>query len=236
MAGHSKWANIKHRKGAQDAKRSKIFQKLSKEIMVAMKSDTNPDTNPRLKLAIEKAKSENMPNDNITKLLSKANQDTTSWSEVTYEGYGPGGVAIVVEALTDNLNRTSPAVKSTFTKGGGNLGAPGSVLYMFKTKGILVIDSEEITLEKAMELALESGASNIYEEQGVIIIETEQNDFLKIKDFFESNGIKNFIQSEVTKIAENKMELSEKELEKINKLTNALEELDDIQDVYTNIK
>ncbi len=238
MAGHSKWANIKHRKGAQDAKRSKIFQKVSKEIIVAIKEGGNdPTTNARLRLAIDKAKSVNVPNDNIKKLLDKSNaKDASNYSEITYEGYGPEGVAILVECLTDNVNRTAPLVKSTFSKNNGNLGTNGSVSYMFELKGILVFDSTKYNMEELMDFSLQQDILDFKEEEGVVIVEINPSNFLSIKDKYIEAGYDEFIESEVTKVSDINVELTEEKIEKVERLINALEDIDDVQAVYSNMK
>ncbi len=238
MAGHSKWANIKHRKGAQDAKRSKIFQKVSKEIIVAIKEGGNdPQTNARLRLAIDKAKSVNVPNDNIKKLLDKgSSKDASTYSEITYEGYGPEGVAILVECLTDNVNRTAPLIKSTFSKNNGNLGTNGSVSYMFELKGILVFDVNKYNIEELMEFSLQQDILDFKEEEGVAIVEINPSDFLNIKEKYVEAGYDDFIESEVTKISNINVELTEEKIEKVERLINALEDLDDVQSVYSNMK
>ena len=237
MAGHSKWANIKHKKGAQDAKRGKIFQKITKEMLIAIKEGgSDPETNPRLRLSIEKAKAANMPNDNIKRTLAKGDKDTTSWNEITYEGYGPGGVAILVNCLTDNINRTAASVKSNFTKGNGNLGTNGSVSYLFENKGIIVLDASIYESDNIMMLALEMDILDMREEDGVIIIETDPANFIKSKEFLIENDITEFLTSEVTKIASSIIELDESTQEKLNRLIDILEDNDDVQDVYTNAK
>jgi len=237
MAGHSKWANIKHKKGAEDAKRSKIFQKLSKEIMISIKEGggTNPDTNSKLRLAIEKSKAANVPSDNIKKLLSKSNKDNSSWKEITYEGYGPGGVAVLVKCLTDNINRTSASVKSNFTKGGGNLGTNGSVSYLFESKGILVLDSTLYSNDHVMEIVLEADILDMREDGEVIIIETSPNKLISTKELLESQEINKFLSSEVSMIASNTIEVDEKTAIKLEKLIDELEDNDDVQEVYTNV-
>ncbi len=237
MAGHSKWANIKHKKGAQDAKRSKIFQKLTKEIMIAMADGSNnPDENAKLRLAIEKAKSENMPNDNIKRILEKADKDTSSWQEITYEGYGPGGVAVLVECLTDNINRTAASVKSNFTKGNGNLGTNGSVSYLFETKGVIVLDASIYSSDQVMEIALEANILDMREDDGVIVIETAPSDLIETKELFESKGINEFLSSEVSKIAQSEIDLDESTQEKLDRLIDLLEDNDDVQNVHHNAK
>lgn len=237
MAGHSKWANIKHKKGAQDAKRGKIFQKLTKEMLIAIKEGGNDvDTNPRLRLAIEKAKAANMPNDNISRTLAKADKDTTSWNEITYEGYGPGGVAVLVSCLTDNINRTAASVKSNFTKGNGNLGTNGSVSYLFENKGIIVLDSLLYNADDIMMIALEADILDMREDDGVIIIETTPSNFIATKELLEKNDVLEFLSSEITKIAAMEIDLDEVGQEKLDRLIDILEDNDDVQEVYTNAK
>ncbi len=237
MAGHSKWANIKHKKGAQDAKRGKIFQKITKEMQIAIKEGgPDPDMNPKLRMVIEKAKAANMPNDNIERNLSKANKDTSDWQEITYEGYGPGGVAVLVNCLTDNINRTAASVKSDFTKGNGNLGTNGSVSYLFETKGMLVLDGEKYDADEVMMLALETDVLDIKDEDGVIVIETEPAKFIEVKEFLESNDITEFLTSEVSKVASSVIELDDDTQDKLDRLIERLEDNDDVSDVFTNAK
>ncbi len=237
MSGHSKWANIKHKKGAEDAKRGKVFQKISKEIIIAIQEGGNdPETNPRLRLSIDKAKSANMPNDNIKRLLAKSDRDTSTWNEITYEGYGPGGVAVLVECLTDNINRTAASVKSNFTKGNGNLGTNGSVSYLFETKGIIVLDSTLYSADKIMEIALTADILDMREDGDVIVIETDFSKLMKIKKVFESNGISEFLSSEVAKVATSEIDLDESTQAKLDRLIDLLEENEDVQSVHTNAK
>ncbi len=237
MAGHSKWANIKHRKGAQDAKKSKIFQKVSKEIIVAIKENGNdPDKNSRLRLAIDKAKSVNMPSDNIKRLLEKSNKDESNFQELIYEGYGPSGVAVIVECLTDNVNRTSPLIKATFSKNGGNLGTNGSVSYMFESKGEIVLSKEKYNVNNLMNLIIEKDILDFKEEEDFIIIETSPSNFIEIKNFLVENKVDDFVSSKVSKISNSTISLNENEFLKVEKLIDALENLDDVQNVYTNIE
>ena len=192
MAGHSKWNNIKQRKGAQDAKRGKIFQKMSKEIYVAAKSGgSDPDLNPSLRLAIEKAKSSNVPNDVIKRAIDKATGagSEENYEEVIYEGYGPGGIAVLVYCLTDNRNRTAPNVRVAFNKNGGSLGESGSVNYMFDRKGRLFIERTESTDEDAvMMAALEAGAEDIESTENGFEIVTVSSDFIQVKESLEAEG------------------------------------------------
>ncbi len=237
MAGHSKWANIKHKKGAQDAKRGKIFQKITKEMQIAIKEGgSDPEMNPKLRMVIEKAKAANMPNDNIKRTLDKADKDTTTWMEITYEGYGPGGVAVLVNCLTDNINRTAASVKSDFNKGNGNLGTNGSVSYLFETKGVLVLDSEKYNADDVMMIALEADVLDVREDGAVIVIETEPANFIATKETLEANNITEFLSSEVTKVASAEIDLDESTQEKLDRLIDMLEENEDVQDVYTNAK
>lgn len=235
MAGHSKWANIKHRKGAQDAKRGKIFQKITKEMQVAIKDKgADQETNPRLRLLIEKAKQANMPNDNIKRIIDKAAQDTSDWSEVTFEGYGTNGVAIFVETLTDNNNRTVSSVKSIFKKGGGNLGTKGSVSYLFETKGQFVIDSKGKNDDELMLMLMELPVLDIKNEEGTFVIETDQKDFIEVKERLEKSNITDFLKAEVTKLATMKVELDNSQWDKLNRLVENLEDDDDVTNVYHN--
>ncbi len=237
MAGHSKWANIKHKKGAQDAKRGKVFQKITKEMQIAIKEGgADPEMNPKLRMVIEKAKSANMPNDNISRTLSKADKDTSNWQEITYEGYGPGGVAVLVNCLTDNINRTAASVKSDFNKGNGNLGTNGSVSYLFETKGMLVLDGEKYNADEVMMMALETNVLDIRDEDGVIVIETDPSNFIEVKEFLEGKDITEFLTSEVSKVASSVIELDEETQAKLDRLIDMLEDNDDVQDVYTNAK
>ena len=190
MAGHSKWANIKHKKGAQDVKRSKVFQKITKEMMVAIKEGGNSvDTNSKLRLVIDKAKSANMPNDNINRILTRSEKDNSNWNQMTYEGYGPGGVAIIINCLTDNVNRTSSSIKSTFTKGGGNLGTNGSVSYLFENKGILVLDSSIYEFDKVMEIVLEAGADDFNLIDNSYEVLTTPSNLSRVIEALNSKGI-----------------------------------------------
>ena len=238
MAGHSKWNNIKHKKGKEDAKRAKVFTKIGREIMVATKEGgTDPEFNPALLSAVDKAKAANMPNDNIQRAIKRGSGALSgqNFEELMYEGYGPGGVAIMASALTDNRNRTAPEVRHAFEKGGGNLGQDGSVSYMFKRKGIIGIEkTDEIDEESLMMEAIELGAEDfVIEEEGYEII-TEVADFNNVKKGLEETGY-NFVICELTYIPENTMEVAaEEDSEKIEKLIDLLEDLDDIQEVYTN--
>lgn len=236
MSGHSKWANIKHKKAAQDSKRSNLFQKFSTEILVAIKAGGNdPDKNARLRLAIEKAKARNMPNDNIKKLLSRSEKDPTNFTEVTYEGYGPFGVAFLIECLTDNINRTASFVKSVFNKLGGNLGTSGSVSYLFKVKGQIILDETKYDSEDVFTKLLEFDIIDFSTKNELIIIDVLPANLIKIKENLEKKGIKEYLSSEITKIPNSYINLSEENLIKVQKLIDSLEDNNDIQNVYTNL-
>ena len=238
MSGHSKWATIHRKKGELDANRGKIFQKLAKEIYaVAKGSNKDLDTNPALRTVIEKAKSQNMPKDNIQKALDKAwglNQ-SEDYETIVYEGYGPGGIAIMIECLTDNKNRTAGMVRSTLTKRNGNLGTAGSVAYLFSRKGVIVI-STDYEEEKVLNIALEEGALDFIKNEENYEIYTKPEDFLKIKDEFEKNQITEFIASEVTFVANNLIALGYEDKEKVLNLISTLEDLDDVNNVYHNLE
>lgn len=238
MSGHSKWATIKRKKGMIDAERSKIFQKLNKEIFVAAKSgDKNPDNNPSLRMVIEKAKAENMPKDRIQAAIDKAHasQNGENYESIRYEGYGPHGVAIMVDALTDNKNRTASDVRSTFTKRGGNLGTDGSVSYLFERKGIIVI-SKDYDEETLMNIAIENDALDFVVNDDSYEIYTTYEDFIKMNKALSDNNITNIIMNETRYIPINTVSLDDESKEKIYNLIDALEDLDDVQDVYHNME
>lgn len=237
MAGHSKWNNIKNRKGAQDAKRGKIFQKMSKEIFVAAKAGgPDPEMNPALRLAVEKAKGANVPNDIIKRAIDKttgAGSDE-NYDEVIYEGYGPGGVAVLVFCLTENRNRTAPNVRLAFSKNGGNLGESGSVSYMFDRKGRLFIERTDATDEDmVMMAALEAGAEDIESTKDGFEIVTTPSDFLSVKESLEVEGIE-FISAEIEMIPSMYTNITEENEEKFEKMLEMLEDDDDVQDIYHN--
>lgn len=236
MSGHSKWHNIQGRKNAQDAKRGKIFQKLSREIYMAAKSGgPDPSGNPSLRLVLDKARSANMPKDNIQRAIKKAEGgDNTHYDEITYEGYGPGGVAIFVQALTDNKNRTASDVRLAFTRNGGSLGATGSVSYMFDRKGYLVIDRTTTDADEDTVLMdiMDAGADDLQTSDEAFEIYTDAKDFTAVRDALEKAGYQLAV-SELTMIPQNSLEVPAEELEKLQHLVDALEESDDVQDVYT---
>lgn len=238
MSGHSKWSTIKRKKGAIDSERSKVFQKLAKELMVAAKSgDPNPENNPSLRMVVEKAKAENMPKANIESAINKAKNQGVgeNYEQIRYEGYGPGGIAIMIDCLTDNKNRTAGFVRSTLTKRGGNLGTDGSVSYLFERKGIIVLDKvyEE---DKLMEDILDLNILDFIVDEDSFIIYTEPNNFIEVKDSLEEKGYNSFLVSEVTFIPNNYISLDEEMTEKVNNLIDDLNDLDDVQSVYHNLE
>lgn len=238
MAGHSKWKNIANKKGKADAKRAKVFTKLGRYIMVAAKEGgPDPEYNPSLKAAIEKAKAENMPNDNIERAIKKGSGDSNSdaFEDITYEGYGPSGVAIMVTCLTDNKNRTAADVRHAFDKGGGNMGQTGSVSFMFERKGSLAIErTDEIDEDELTMLAIDLGAEDFEATEEGFEITTATEDFNKVRDGLSEAGY-SFAMAEISYIPSNTVTLtSEDDLKKMNKLIDLLEDSDDVQDVYHN--
>ena len=238
MSGHSKWSTIKRKKGAADAERGKVFAKLAKEIYVAAKNgDVDPANNAALRMVIEKAKAENMPKSNIQNAIDKASKSGAgeNYEQVRYEGYGPNGMAIMIDCLTDNRNRTAGFVRSTLTKRGGNLGTDGSVSYLFKRKGLIILDKsydEEKLMNDVLELDIEDFVSN----EDNYEITTNPNDFLSVKEGLESLGYDNYIMSEVTYIPDNYISLDDEVSEKAIALVEALEDIDDVQAVYHNLE
>ena len=238
MSGHSKWATIHRKKGLIDAARGKVFQKLAKEIMVAAKGGSpDPSQNAALRLAVDKAKAQNMPKDNIQKAIEKATGtgNDANFESVRYEGYGHGGVAFMVDCLTDNRNRTASQVRAAFTKAGGNLGTDGSVSYMFERKGSIVIPGE-YDEETMMMTALDAGALDFESIDGNYLITTDQNTFTTVRDALEAADVKEFLECELTYVPNMEVELDEEGQEKVMKLVDTLEDLDDVQDVYYNLK
>lgn len=237
MSGHSKWATIHRKKGLIDAERGKVFQKLAKEIYVAARGTNGDiDMNPSLRAVVEKARSNNMPKDNIQKAIDKAvgSQSSCDYEAIRYEGYASGGIAIMIDCLTDNKNRTAMLVRSTLTKHGGNLGTDGSVSYMFKRRGVIELESK-YDFDKVMEIAISSDALDVLECDEVYTVYTEPNDFIKVKDSLEKEGINEFLTSEITYVADNLMELDEEKTEKVMNLITSLEDIDDVQNVYHNM-
>jgi YebC/PmpR family DNA-binding regulatory protein len=237
MAGHSKWANIKHRKGKQDAVRGKIFTKFGKALAVASKEGgSDPENNAKLRDIIAKAKAENMPNDNIERAIKKGAGELggNNYEEIMYEGYGPSGVAVIIEALTDNKNRTAGDVRHIFDKNGGNLGTDGCVSFLFERKGQLMIEKNvEIDEEELMMIALEAGAEDfITEEEGYEII-TDPNDFRAVREALENKNI-SFISAEIAMNPTTETSLPSEDIKKMEKMIDMLDDHDDIQAVYHN--
>ena len=235
MAGHSKWANIKHRKGKQDALKGKVFAKLIREITVAAKQSADAAINPRLRLAVEKALMQNMSRDTIDRAINRGSgsNDLTNLEEIVYEGYAPGGVAVLVYCLTDNRNRTAGEVRHAFSKHGGNLGTSGSVAYLFKQRGVICFSAEKADEEKLMQLALAQEAEDlVYDDDGFEII-TPYEKFFATKAEFEATGITPEL-AEISMVPVNRVLLDEELSLKVLALTEALELLDDVQNVYTN--
>jgi YebC/PmpR family DNA-binding regulatory protein len=236
MSGHSKWSSIKHKKAATDAKRGKIFTKLIKEITVAARlGGGDQEANPRLRSAIQAAKSENMPKDNVERAIKKGTGELegVNYEEIIYEGYGPGGAAVLVESLTDNKNRTVADIRSIFGKNGGNLGENGCVAWMFDKKGYIAVDSKSVDEEELMETALEAGAEDIKEDNGNYEVITAPGDFETVKEAIDKASIA-YIDAEVTMLPQTTTNLSGKEAEQMVRLMEMLEDCDDVQKVYTN--
>ncbi|MDR9502588.1 MAG: YebC/PmpR family DNA-binding transcriptional regulator [Desulfurivibrionaceae bacterium] len=237
MSGHSKWANIKHRKGAQDAKRGKIFTRLIKEITVAARGGGGDiDANPRLRTAVAAAKNENMPKDNIERAIKKGTGELAgeTYDEIRYEGYGPGGVAVLVDCMTDNRNRTVGEVRHAFTKSGGNLGESGCVAFMFDRKGSIIIDKETIDEEKLMEVVLEAGAEDVVEEETIFQVLTSPEDFDTVRDELEKAEIE-MVEATISMIPQNTVEVAEeKKAASLMRLLDTLEDNEDVQQVNAN--
>lgn len=237
MAGHSKWANIQHRKGRQDKIRGKIFTRLGKELTIAARiGGGNPDFNPRLRLAIDKAKVANMSKDTIERAIKKGTGELegVDYIEIRYEGYGPGGVAFLVDVVTDNKNRSASTVRMNFSRNDGNLGETGSVAFMFERKGILEFEKGKIDEEKLMEAALETGAEDVIEKENSIIVVTDPNDFEKVKEELEKSELK-IEEAEITMYPQNEIEITDEETAvKILKLYDDLEDNEDVQEIYSN--
>ena len=236
MSGHSKWHNIQGRKNAQDAKRGKVFQKLSREIYMAAKAGgPDPSMNPALRLVVDKAKAANMPNDNVERAIKKATSavDETNYDEITYEGYGPGGVGILVHALTDNRNRTATNVRVAFTRNGGSLGETGSVSYLFDRKGYIVIERDGLAVdeETMFEDVLEAGAEDLQTSPEVFEIYTAPEDFAAVRDELDKEFT--LAQAELTMIPQTTIDLNEEQREQLERLVDKLEDDDDVSEVFT---
>ena len=236
MSGHSKWSTIKHKKGAADAKRGKIFTKLIKEITVAARmGGGDVDSNPRLRTAILAAKSENMPKDNITRGIKKGTGELegVNYEEIIYEGYGPGGAAVLLESLTDNKNRAVADIRSIFNKGGGNLGENGCVAWIFAKKGYIVVEKKLVKEDTLMDIAIDAGAEDVREDGDNFEIMTDPMDFEEVKSAMENAQIE-YVAAEVTMLPQNTIDLKGKEGEQMIRLMDNLEDCDDVQKVYTN--
>ena len=234
MAGHSKWANIKHRKARQDASRGRVWTKVIREITVAAKGGPDPDDNPRLRLALEKANSANMPKDTIKRAIEKGSGtgETGTLEEIILEGYGPGGVAILVETMTDNRNRTVSDVRHAFSKFGGNLGTDGSVAYLFKKLGLIHI-SKDFSDEKLMDLVIESGAIDYTEEEEFFEVITDANNFNDVLEIFKKNEVE-YINAQLSLRAETSVDIDHEMSEKVLNIMQFMDDLDDVQEVHTN--
>ena len=238
MSGHSKWHNIQAKKGKADAARGKIFTKLGRELLIAVKEGgPDPSGNSKLKDVIAKCKAANMPNDTINNAIKKASGEgnTANYEEVVYEGYGPSGVAVIVNANTDNRNRTASDVRHVFDKAGGNLGTTGCVSYMFNKKGVIVIEraSTEMSEDDVMMLALDAGAEDFSADEEVYEITTEPSDFTQVSEKLEEAGL-TFLEADVQMVPTTTVALDEAGVEKMERLIERLEELDDVMDIYHN--
>jgi len=235
MSGHSKWATIKHKKGALDAKRGKIFTRLLKEIAVAAKGGGNPDTNARLRTAVAAAKAENMPADNIKRAIQRGTGELegVSYEEISFEGYGPGGVAIIVDVLTDNRNRAVSEIRHAFSKNGGNLGENGSVRFMFSKKGLIAVEKSAASEEKLMDIVLENGGEDLNDEGDTWEIVTDPSAHEAVSSAIKAAGIPT-VMSEITMVASTYTKLEGTVAGQMVRLLEVLEDLDDVQNVYSN--
>lgn len=237
MSGHSKWAGIKHRKGAVDAQRGKIFSKLTREITVAARlGGGNPETNNRLRMVLEKAKGYNMPSDNIKRAIQRGTGELpgTVVEEVTYEGYGSSGVAILIEAMTDNKNRTTAEIRKIFSRGGGNLGESGCVSWMFSKKGFISIDKNEISEDELLEIITQCGAEDLKLEDDVYEITTDIQNFEEVKNALLKNNIK-LKFCEISMVPQNYIKIDSNSARSVLKLIETLQEDEDVQEVYSNL-
>ncbi|SDO06329.1 DNA-binding regulatory protein, YebC/PmpR family [Desulfonauticus submarinus] len=238
MAGHSKWHNIQHRKSRQDAKKSKIFTKVTKEIVLAAKAGGgNPETNPRLRAAIEAARSVNLPKDKIETAIKKGTGELggDNIEEVIYEGYGPGGVAILIEAATDNRNRTVAELRHILSKNGGSMGESGCVAWMFEKKGVFSFAKDKYSEEELLEIGLEAGIEDIEDDGDVWQVKCDPKDFSKVKAYFDEQEVK-YIEAQLTMIPQNTVEVDVETGQKLLKLYDALDDHDDVQNVYANFE
>ena len=237
MAGHSHWAGIKHKKGRADKQRSKIFSKISKEITVAAKlGDKNPDMNPRLRSAIQSARSANMPKENIERAIDKStNINSSNFQSMRYEGFGPKNIAVIVEALTDNKNRTASKIRTIFQKNGGSLGSSGSASHNFKQIGVIKIPKNEISEEKILDIAIDAGAEECHSDNEIHEIHCEKNRIYEVKKKLEMT-VKNFISTEIEWIPINNVIISKDIFEEISDFLDSLDNDDDVQNIFTNLK
>jgi YebC/PmpR family DNA-binding regulatory protein len=238
MSGHSKWHNIQAKKGKADAQRGAVFTKIGREIAIAVREGgANPESNGKLRDVIAKAKANNMPNDNIQRSIKKASGELSNvvYEEITYEGYAPGGVAVIVDTISDNRNRTASDIRHCFAKYGGNLGTTGSVGFMFDTRGVLVVErTPGMDEDELMMMALDAGAEDVRPDEDVVEILTDPNEFSKVREALEQQGL-TFLSAEVQKIPQNTVAVEDPEtIEKIQKMLDLLEESDDVQNVYHN--
>ena len=238
MSGHSKWHNIQAKKGKADAQRGAVFTKIGREIAIAVREGgANPESNGKLRDIIAKAKANNMPNDNIQRSIKKASGELSNviYEEITYEGYAPGGVAIIVDTISDNRNRTASDIRHCFAKYGGNMGTTGSVSFMFDTRGVLVVErTPGMDEDELMMMALDAGAEDVRPDDDVVEILTDPNEFGKVREALEQQGLA-FLSAEVQKIPQNTVEVTDPEtIEKVQKMLDLLEESDDVQNVYHN--
>ncbi len=238
MSGHSKWHNIQAKKGKADAQRGAVFTKIGREIAIAVREGgANPESNGKLRDIIAKAKANNMPNDNIQRSIKKASGELSNviYEEITYEGYAPGGVAIIVDTISDNRNRTASDIRHCFAKYGGNMGTTGSVGFMFDTRGVLVVEKQPgMDEDEMMMMALDAGAEDVKDEEDVFEILTDPNEFSRVREALEKQGL-TFLSAEVQKIPQNTVTVTDPEtVEKIQKMLDLLEESDDVQNVFHN--
>ncbi len=238
MSGHSKWASIKHKKGAADAKRGKIFTKIIKEITVAARlGGGDIESNPRLRTVVLKAKAENMPKDNIERAIKKGTGDLegVDYVEGTYEGYGPGGVAILIDTLTDNKNRTAADIRSILSKNGGNLGETGCVSYLFQRKGIITFDADKYSEDEIFEIALEAGAEDVTKEGESIEVITNPDDFNEVLESLQKAGLET-MSAEITKVPDATITLTDEKTRKALRLIEKIDDHDDVQSISTNLE
>jgi YebC/PmpR family DNA-binding regulatory protein len=236
MSGHSKWSSIKHKKAATDAKRGKVFTKLIKEITVSARlGGKDQNANPRLRTAIGAAKAANMPHDNIERAIKKGTGELpgVSYEEVTYEGYGPGGVAVLIHAMTDNRNRTVAVIRHFFSKHGGNMAEAGAVGWMFEKKGVILVETDKAEEDLLLELSLEAGADDLQTEEGNYVVTTSTEAFEVVREALSKNNIP-LISSELSMVPQNTVELDADKARQVLKLMDAIEDHDDVQDVYSN--